>query len=381
MRRYTKTFSWATVFCAALILTIILSPFGCSKFQPESKEIKIGAILPLTGDGAKYGTSARKAIDLAFSEVNSNGGIKGKKISVVYEDTKGVAKDGVSAIQKLITVHKVPAIIGDLLSSVTLAVAPVAEKNHVVLLSPTSSAPKITDAGDYIFRNCASDIFEGKVMADAAIQKFGIKKVAILYINNDYGVGITNIFKKTLIAHGGQIVAEETFNQGATDFRAQLTKITTLQFDGIYIVGYKELGHLLKQAHELGIKAQFMSTVMFEDPDILSIAGNAADGIVYSARAFDPDSEEPHVKEFVASFKQHYEEEPDIFAAYAYDAARILIQAMNKGELSADAIKQSIYAIKDFLGVTGLTSFDDKGDVFQPAYLKTVNNGKFTWLK
>jgi len=365
---------------AVLVIAVVVVVIR-QKGQPQKDEIRIGAILPLTGDGAKYGGAARKAIDLVMSEVNDNGGLRGKKIQVIYEDTKGTGKDGVSAIQKLITVDEVSAVIGGLFSSVTLAVAPLAEKNQVVLLSPTSSAPKITDAGDYIFRNCASDVFEGKVMADAAVKELGVRKVAILYINNDYGVGIADIFKKTFLVHGGHIVAEEAFSQSATDFRTQLTKIANLQPDGIYIVGYKELGHLLKQAHELGIKTQFMSTVMFEDPDILSVAGKAADGVIYSARAYDPDSDEPHIKEFVTSFKHRYEEEPDIFAAYAYDAARILVQAMNEKEPSADAIKQSIYAIKNFPGVTGSTSFDDNGDVIQPAYLKTVKDGKFIWFK
>ena len=208
-----------------------------------------------------------------------------------------------------------------------------------------------------------------------------IKKVAILYVNNDYGVGITEVFKKILTSQGGQVLVEESFEQGATDFRTQLGKISALQSEGIYIVGYKELGYLLKQAHELGIKAQFMSTVMFEDPEVLSIAGNAAEGVIYSARAYDPDSEEPHVKQFVAFFEQRYGEKPDIFAAFAYDAARILVLAMENNGLSAAQIKDGIYSIRDFPGVTGSTSFDDKGDVIQPAYLKTVHNGKFAWYK
>lgn len=364
---------------AVIVIAVVV--FVMQKERQTQQGIKIGAILPLTGDGAKYGVAAKRAIDLVMLDVNKGGGVNGKIVTVVYEDTRGVGKDGVSAIQKLITVDKVPAVIGGLFSSVTLAVAPIAEKNHVVLLSPTSSAPKITDAGEYIFRNCASDVFEGKVMADAAAQKLKIEKVAILYINNDYGVGIASVFKKTLAVHGGQVVAEEAFSQGSTDFRTQLTKIAALKLDGIYIVGYKELGHLLKQAKEIGLKRQFMSTVMFEDPDILSTAGDAAEGVIYSARAYDQSSDEPHVKEFVTSFKQHYGEEPDIFAAYAYDAARILVQVMTEKGASADAIKQGIYAIRDFPGVTGSTSFDENGDVIQPAYLKTVENGKFTWFK
>jgi len=377
-----KTVNKKTIAIIGVVVVVaLLSIISWAIWGRDSKEITVGAILPLSGDGAKYGVSARKAIDLVFSETNNEGGINGKKVSVVYEDSRGVGKDGVSAMQKLITVHDTPVVIGGLFSSVTLAVAPVAERNRVVLLSPTSSAPKITDAGDYIFRNCASDVFEGKVMADAAFQKLNIQKIAILYINNDYGIGIIDVFKKTFASNGGQVVAEEAFARGAVDFRSQLTKIAALQADGIYIVGYKELGHLLKQAHELGIKTQFMSTVMFEDPEILSVAGNAGEGVIYSARAYDPNSDEPHIKEFVTAFKQRYGGEPDIFAAYAYDAARILVQAMKEGGLSSDEIRDYVYSIRDFPGVTGITSFDEKGDVSQPAYLKTVRDGQFVWYK
>lgn len=356
---------------------VLLGVFFWARQARDPDDITVGAILPLSGDGAKYGAAARRAIDLGVSKVNDDGGIDGKRLVVVFEDSKGAGKDGVSAIQKLITVNRVPAVIGDLLSSVTLAMAPVAERHRVVLLSPTSSAPKITSAGDYIFRNCASDVFEGKIMAEAAVQQLNIRKVAVLYINNDYGVGITDVFRPTFTAQGGSIVAQEAFAQGVTDFRTQLTKIAATKPDAVYIVGYKELGLLLRQARELGIKAQFLSTVMFEDPEILAVAGNAAEGVIYSARAYDPNSDEPHVKEFVGAFKQRYGEEPDIFAAYAYDAIRILVLAIKTGGTSADKIKHALYSIRDFVGVTGSTSFDANGDVIQPAYLKIVRDGKF----
>ena len=362
-----------------LIALLALIVWGT--WSRSSRQITVGAVLPLSGDGAKYGVSARKGIELVISKANREGGIKGRKIVVVYEDSKGLPKDGVTALHKLITVNHVPAVIGGLFSSVTLAMAPVAETNHVVVLSPTSSAPSITHAGDYIFRNCASDVFEGKVMADAAYKRLGIRDVAIVYINNDYGVGIVDTFEKAFTALGGKILAEEAFSQGAVDFRAQLTKTAALHPDGVYIVGYKELGNLLKQAYEMGLKTQFMSTVMFEDPDILAVAGKAADGVIYSARAYDPNGNNPVVRKFVADFNKRYGGIPDIFAAYAYDAARILVHAMKEGDTTADEIKRALYAIHDFPGVTGTTTFDKNGDVTQPAYLKTVKDGHFKWYK
>lgn len=344
-------------------------------------DITLGVVLPLTGDGAKYGESARRAIDLAFSELNARGGIKGKQLRLVYEDSQGAPTNGVSALQKLITANHVPAVIGDLFSSVTLAMAPVAERNRVVLLSPTSSAPKITEAGDYIFRNAASDVFEGSVMGEAARDRLGVSRVAILYINNDYGVGIVDIFRKRFTTRGGTIIAEEAFAQGATDFRAQLTKIATAHPDAIYLVGYKELGQALKQAGELRVKTSILSTVMFEDPEILTVAGHAAEGVIYSARAYDPESNDPTIRTFVSTFKARYGEVPDIFAAYSYDAARIMVHAIELGGPTGDGIKNALYSIKDFPGVTGPTTFDENGDVTQPAFLKTVREGKFGWLE
>jgi len=366
------------IFSLVVILLIIcgLIWVSCQK-KVEEKVVKIGAILPLTGDAAKYGESAKEGIELAIEEINAEGGVKGHKIEIIYEDSQGLPTTGVSAFQKLITSNRVPAVIGGLFSSVTLAIAPIANREHVVVLSPTSSAPAITKAGDYIFRNCASDIFEGKIMAEAARKTLGLSKVAIIYINNDYGVGIKDVFKKEFTALGGKILAEEAFDQGATDFRTQITKVKQANPEAVYIIGYRELGSLLKQAKELGLNVQFLSTVMFEDPEILKIAGDAAEGVIYSARAYNPKSKEPIVKKFVEKYEMKYHKEPDIFAALSYDAVLILAKAMEIGGFTADGIKEAIYGIRDFQGVAGVTSFDENGDVVKPAVLKIVRNSKF----
>jgi len=357
---------------------------ACERKENDGqKEIAIGAVMPLTGDAAKYGESAKNAIELALSELNTAGGIDGATVRVIYEDSEAVPQKGVSAFQKLVTLDHVPAVIGGIASSVTLAMAPIANRSEVVILSPTSSNPQITDAGDYVFRNCASDVFEGQVMAEAAHAKLGISTAAILRINNDYGVGIANVFRERFTAAGGKILAEEVFQQGDTNLRAQVTKLGALdpKPDAIYLVGHKELGQALKQCAELGVKAKFLSTVMFEDPEILQVAGAAAEGVIYSARAYDPESKDPAIQAFVKSYRARYESTPDIFAALAYDSMRILALAMKTGGTSAAGIKDALYKIKDFPGACGSTSFDDNGDVIQPAFLKTVRDGRFGWLE
>ena len=366
-----RTFCWVLI----IGLVISLGMLGCAK---EDEEMKIGAILPLTGDGAKYGEAAKKGIDLAVEDINLKGGIKGRKIKVVFEDSQGSPAIGVAAVKKLITVERVPVIIGDLFSSVTLAIAPIANENKVAILSPASSAPAITNAGDYIFRNCASDIFEGSIMGNFAVAKLGIKRVAVLYINNDYGVGISDVFKKTFIQKSGYVTIEEAFDQGATDFRTQLSKVNASHPQAVYIVGYRELGQLLKQAMELGIKVQFLSTVMFEDPEILKIAGYAAEGVIYSARAYDPQGKDEAIQNFVRSFKQRYGVIPDIFSGLSYDSVKILALAIEKGGFNSEGIKKALYEIKHYPAVVGDTSFDENGDVIQPALIKTVEEGKFT---
>ncbi len=375
-----RVYSLKWVVCGLMItlLATFVANTGCKK-QPE--EIKIGAILPLTGEAAKYGDAAKKGIDLAIEEINSAGGIKGKKVQAVYEDSQGDPKLGVAAMHKLVTVDKVSTAIGDLFSSVTLAIAPLANKNKIVLLSPASSSPKITDAGDYIFRNCPSDVYEGSIMANYAYNKLGYRNVVLLYINNEYGVGIKDVFKKNFSEKGGVVVAEETFDQNATDFRSQLTKIKKATSEAIYLVGYKEMGYILKQAKEIGIRTQFLSTVMFEDPEILKIAKNAAEGVIYSASAFDPKSENTVIQNFVKSFEEKYNQVPDIFAGLSYDATKIMSIAITQGGYSGEGIKTAMYNVKNYPGVAGETSFDANGDAILSPIIKQVKNGKFVPIK
>ncbi len=380
MKRFTNLINGHRLLIGALLLLIII-PFGCSKKKQEAKEIKIGAILPLTGSGAKYGQSAKKGIDLAVEEINALGGIRDKTLRVIYEDSMLDPKQGVSAINKLVTVNKVPAIIGAMASSVTLAIAPIAEKNNIVLLSPASSAPEISKAGDYIFRNTYSDIYEGPKISSYAYDELGFRRVAILYINNDFGVGLSKAFQQSFVRLGGKIVVVESYEQDSSDFRTQLNKIKQSEPDSIYLVGYAEMGLILRQAKETGMSNQFLSCIMFEDPKILEVAKEAAEGIIYAYPAYDPDGGQQNVSNFVSKFQQKYNKKPDVYAASSYDSLKILAYAVNKGGFGAASIKQTLYSIKDFPGVTGSTTFDSNGDVTKPIGIKQVQNGKFTWLQ
>lgn len=372
MKRFVSIF-------VVIVLVVIFFGFGCTK--KEFKEINIGAILPLTGDAAKYGEASKNAIDLFIEELNAKDGIQGKKIKIIYEDDQANPKLGVSAFQKLVTTNKITAIIGPLPSSVTLAVAPLAEKDKILLISPAASSPAITNAGDYIFRTVASDLLEGIALADFVYDKLHLKKIAFIYINNDFGLGLSNSFKKRFMELSGKIIDAESFEQNSTDFRTQLIRIKSLNPQAIYLVGYKEMGNVMKQARELGIKTQFLSCAMFEDPEILKIAGEAAEGLFYSYRSYNSESGEEVIKKFVKDYKTKYGVEPDIFAALSYDAIRILAYAIKSGGIDTEGIKSILYSIKNFPGVTGEITFDKNGDVTGTISIKTVKQGKFVWYK
>lgn len=369
---------WITIGILIVIVLVVILIIVQTKKEPE--EIKIGAILPLTGDAAPYGESMKRGIELAIDELNKSGGIKGKKIILVYEDDQANPALAVSGFRKLVTINKVPVVIGGATSSVTLAVAPIAEKDRTVFLSPGSSAPAVTNAGDYIFRNCTSDVFDGMIIAKYAVQELRLKKFGILYINNDFGVGLRDTFRAEVDKLGGKVVSEEAFEQGATDFRTQISKFMKSGQDAVFFVAYKEAGRILRQAKELHLRTKFLSVGIFEDPKVFELAGDAANGVYYTYRSYDPRSEDIRIKTFVNNFRSKFATDPDLYAVYSYDAAKILAFAMGKSDLSGPSIKDALYAVKQFPGVTGNITFDSNGDVLLPMGIKVVDDKSFNWV-
>jgi branched-chain amino acid transport system substrate-binding protein len=368
-----------------IVITTILCIFiwcfvNCA--PKESKVIRIGAVLPLTGDAAVWGKNTQEGIDLAVEELNKEGGIKGKKIEIVYEDSKALPQNGVSAIQKLITVDKVTVVIDNSVSSVCLAMAPIAEQNQVVILSTGSTAPKVSEAGDYIFRIWNSDALEGKVMADYAFDSLNLKTTAIMFINNDYGVGLQDVFSREFQKKTGKILTSESFNQNESNFRTQLAKIKNTNPQALYLVGYpKEIPSVLKQAKELGTKAQVLGTVAFEDPQIITVAGDASEGLIYPYPV-EPNKEDMAVKEFLTKYKAKYNKEPGITCDVGYDAVNMIAKAVESsgGETGPD-IQKGLMMIKDFHGASGVMTFDENGDVNKSMGMKIIKEGKFVWYQ
>ncbi len=356
-----------------IVVVIWLGYYVSSKQQALNESVKIGVILPLTGGAAIYGLSAKEGIDLALGELNNN------QIELIFEDSQCNPEKAVSAARKLIDVNGIKVIIGHICSSAALAVAPITEANKVILFSPGASSPDLTYAGDYVFRN-RQDI-SGEVSETAKIVKdFGISNIGIIYVNNDYGIASRNIFKEKFTELGGKILIEESYQQESVDFRTQLTKIKEVNPEAIFLVGLiNESAIIVKQSHELGVQSQFFSTIGIEGKELIEIAGPAAEGIIYTAPFFDVNSNESTVKEFVDNFKTMYQKDPTyVFAANGYDALKILDLVINQcGKIDSDCIRDELYKIENFKGASGITTFNEYGDVTKPVMVKTIKNGEF----
>ncbi|MCD4785297.1 MAG: ABC transporter substrate-binding protein [Candidatus Eremiobacteraeota bacterium] len=356
------------------------TPASPTKETPKEKGvIRIGWIGVLTGDAAYYGEMVKYGTELAVDEINTAGGIRGKKIEVIYDNDQLDPKKGVSIITKLITIDKVPLVIQGTGSSVMLACAPIAEKHKVVYISPTCSNDKIKDAGNYIFRNWPSDNYQGKVVADFAFRELGLKKAAILFINNDYGAGLKNVFSRQFKNLGGKVLAVEGFDQGATDFRAQLAKIKNSGAGVVFLSSqYKEGALILKQTKEIGLKVKFVAPEGCFAPELIKLSGGAAEGVYVVNMHWAPDSDDPIVKDFVTKFKKKFKKDPEVYAATAYDCMKIVGKALEMDGETGEGLKDALYKIKDFQGVTGSTTFDVYGEVTKKYDVYVVKNGKFT---
>lgn len=373
-----KRFPKVQVILAIVLIAPIICPFGCKKEEP--KEIKIGATLPLSGDAAVWGNNTREGIELAVEEINSAGGVLGKKIKVVYEDTQALPDKGVSAYRKLTKVDKVPTIIDDSVSSVTLAMAPLAQKDNVVILATGATAPKISEAGKYIFRIWNSDAYEGEVAAQYACTTLNLRKVAILFINNDYGKGLEGVFKTEFARFGGEIVTSESFEQNSTDMRSQVTKIKNSSPDGLYIIGYpKETPIALRQIKELGLKAKLIGTVAMNDPKLIETAGDSVEGLIFP---YPRDPSGQHVEQFGIKFNNKYDKDPGITADVGYDAVKMIVKAIELAkDYSGEDIRKGLNMLKNFPGVSGVMTFDENGDVHKPMGMKIVTAGEFAWIE
>ncbi|MDQ3563601.1 MAG: ABC transporter substrate-binding protein [Pseudomonadota bacterium] len=365
--------SWVGLSIAlGIFLTIVLSiakqPAEMVKNRPAA--ISVGVILPLTGPVAGPGKNALHGLELAIS--NFNAGSPDHTVRLMVEDSQSDPKAGVSAAKKLIAVDHVRIIIGDLMSSVAMAIAPVTEKNNVVLFAPGASNPKFPELGNHLFRNWASDDYDGKVMADYLLKEFKLKKGGVVYVNNEYGLGLAEAFKNRYQSGGGNVLLYEGYDQGSVDFRPIIGKLKAMRnLEFVYLPGQPvENGHLVKQLVEGGVTLVVSANLSVDSPEFSAIVGQSAKNIIFTTPAYDPEAS--NTKAFRESYQRAYKALPDVVAGHGYDAGNILIQALRTCNFDLSEIRNCLAGIKDFPGVTGETTFLPNGDVKKDVLVKQL---------
>lgn len=346
-------------------------------------QIPIGHYGSLTGGTATFGTSSREGIDLAADEINAAGGVLGKKIRVYHEDDQSKPEEAVTAVQKLINQDHVVGLIGEVASSRSLAAAPIAQRSRIPMLSPSSTNPKVTQVGDYIFRACFIDPFQGAAMANFAMNQLKLKKFAVLYdVKNDYSIGLREFFIDTVKKNGGEIVADESYGEGDIDFKAQLTKIKQDNPEAIYVPGYyTEVGLICRQARELGMPIPLMGGDGWDSDKTCEIGRDAVNGC-YFTNHYSPDEDRPEVKRFVEAYKKKYDgKTPDAMAILGYDAMKMMAAAIARaGSTRGPAIRNALAATKDFPGASGTITIDKNRNAQKPIVVLKIEGGKFKFI-
>jgi branched-chain amino acid transport system substrate-binding protein len=363
-------------------LACVLAMAACGKKGPESNDILIGEYGALTGSIASFGQSTHKGVQLAIEEANEGGGVLDRKIRLITEDDQGKPEEALTAVTKLISKDRVSALIGEFASSNSLAAAPFAQQSRIPMLSHGSTNPKVTQIGDYIFRACFIDPFQGEVMAKFTKNSLKIDRVAILRdIKSDYSVGLADYFIKSFTAAGGVIVADESYSAGDKDFNAQLTSLKGKTPAAIFIPGYyTEVGLIARQARKLGVHAVLLGGDGWDSEKLWEIGGEALNGSYFSNH-YSVDNPSPVIQGFVASFKTRYKgETPDALAALGYDAAKMMIDAIRRaGSDDPQAIRDSLATTKGFAGITGLITLNENRDAVKSAVVLEVKDGKFAF--
>jgi branched-chain amino acid transport system substrate-binding protein len=361
---------------------------GCAKSvdsgSAAAATIKIGEFASLTGKEATFGQSSHKGTQLAIDELNAGGGVLGKRIEFIYEDNRSTPGESATIAKKLITRDKVIAILGEVASGRSLEAAPIAQANRVPMISPSSTNPKVTETGDYIFRVCFTDPFQGRLLAEFAKRTLKAQKVAIISdVSAPYSVGLAQFFREPLAANGGQIVSEQKYTGGDKDFKAQLTVIKNTKPDAILVPGYyTDAGLIVAQARQLGINVPLFGGDGWEAPELLQIAGAALEGTYYSTH-FSAENTDPLVQKFVAAFRARFGgETPDAMAALGYDSVMVLADAIKRaGSTEGPKLREALAGTKDFPGATGATTLDAKRDASKAAVIITVKDGKFQYVE
>lgn len=383
----------------AACLGLALVAAGCGGAS-STDELVIGEYGSLTGNDSDFGQSTKKGVELALDELtaSSQGKVGGLPVRVVVEDDQGRPEEAATAVKKLVNSDRAIAVIGEVASSRSLAGAPICQENSVPMISPSSTNAAVTQVGDYIFRMCFIDDFQGVVMAKFTLETLGFKNVAILKdVKNDYSVGLTGVYTNAYKAAGGTIATEQAYSAGDQDFRAQLTSIKGKKPQAIFVPGYYgDVGLIARQARELGLQMPILGTDGWESDQLITIGGEALEGCYYSNH-FAVDNPDPGLQGFLQKHRDKYGAEPNAITGLAYDAARVLLTSMEKlhqqdpaafaglgsSKAGTDARKVATKKLRDIIatttqyaGVTGNITLDENRNATKPAVVIEIKGGK-----
>jgi branched-chain amino acid transport system substrate-binding protein len=381
-----------------MLASLAALALGCGGSGKE--ELVIGEYGSLTGNDATFGQSTKNGVELALDELTraAQGKIGGLPVRAVVEDDQGRAEEAATAVQKLINQDRVISVIGEVASSRSLAAAPICQQAGVPMISPSSTNPAVTEKGDYIFRMCFIDPFQGTVMAKFTAQNLGLKQVAILKdLKSDYSVGLAKFYTEAFTQMGGAVLAEQTYSAGDQDFRAQLTALKAKKPQAIFLPGYyTEAGLIARQARELGLTVPILGGDGWESDQLIQIGGDALNGCYYSNH-FAVDNPDPRLQDFIKLYKAKFGSDPDAIGGLAYDAATVLFQSLQKlaeqdpalfkglGSSHAGSperknaeqkLRDIIATTTNFPGVTGNITLDEHRNASKPAVVLAIKGGK-----
>lgn len=348
----------------------------------DRSTIKIGYFGDLSGPTFNFGQSAKNGMLMAADEINQAGGINGRKIDVVFEDDEGSPELAATVVNKLIRQDKVVALIAGGASGDSLAAGPNAQSAKIPMISPSSTNPAVTQIGDYIFRACFIDPFQGEVMAKFSYNSLQAKTAAIMLdFNSPYSRDLTDFFELSFTKLGGRVVTSQSYTQGDSDFKGQLSSISDVNPAVIYLPGYYgDIAVIAKQARQMGITQPLLGGDGWDAPELWQLAGDSINGS-YISNHYSADDPSPAIQKFVHDYKQHYGNlTPDAHAALAYDAMRFLAQAIERaGTTDGEKLRDTLAQTKDFPGVTGIISMDSERNAVKPAVILKLQDGRYIY--
>jgi branched-chain amino acid transport system substrate-binding protein len=370
------------VFLLLLLAALVTPSCAPQKNLEDRSTIQIGFLGDLTGPTFNFGLSAKNGVLMAADEINQAGGINGHSIDIVIEDDKGSPAEAAQVTGKLIDRYKVIAIIAAGASGNSLAAAPKAQSAHVPLIAPSSTNPAVTQAGDYIFRACFIDAFQGEVMAKFAANTLKAKKAAIMLdFNSPYSRGLTEFFEFSFAKMNGQILLKQSYSQGDANYRGQLSLIKAANPDVIYIPGYYgDVAIIARQARQLGLTVPLLGADGWDAPELWELGGDALNGS-YISNHYSADDPSETIQHFVHGYRQRYGNlTPDAHAALAYDALRFLAEAIQRaGTTEGPRLREALAQTKNFPGVTGIISMDRNRNAVKPAVVLKLEDGRYIY--